>query len=73
MTYLNLAKLKLALFSSHTSQRELAKLLGIDEKTMSLKMTKHAEFSLKQILKVCDYLNIQIEAVLSSDNKSVAE
>ncbi len=55
---LNVNKLKAKLAGAGMSQKELAVKIGISENTMTQRMTKKSDFTLKEIRNICKELNI---------------
>ena len=52
-------KLKGLIYEKRMTQRQLAKELGISEKTMGLKMADECEFTLSEVYKICRVLGIE--------------
>ena len=52
-------KLKGLLYEKRMTQRQLAKEIGISEKTIGLKMSGECEFTLSEVYKICRVLGIE--------------
>lgn len=52
-------KLKGLLYEKRMTQRQLAKEIGISEKTIGLKMAGECEFTFSEVYKICRVLGIE--------------
>ncbi len=62
---MNLQKLKGTLAENNITQRKLAAMLNLTEKTMHLKMTGKTDFKSKELKAIADVCNVKIDIFFS--------